>query len=134
MMSLYSFDIYEPISVSSVPPGWRALYESPGGDPPWYTVPLSGWGVFRLTVHGNSNDGTIEIGKVIEGVIIESGYPVSAVTPNLITYLSPDEPDPELGKAFKVRPRELDRRLVEAASDGSNGRAVRTAQAQPASR
>jgi hypothetical protein len=93
---------YAPVSVSAVPPGWRALYsmEKPEpGELTWKAIPLIGWGVFHLIAHMSSEgeEWSREEGDVIEGVVIGGfGSPACALdTPNFLFYLSPDDPDPD---------------------------------------
>jgi hypothetical protein len=100
-MSQFAFDWFEPISVSSVPPGWRAVYEFEE-DPGWQTLPLIGWGVFRVKILGGPTAEVLrEESIVLEGVVLEpiERFPICALAlPGWWNYLGPDEPDPEPGK------------------------------------
>ena len=106
-MTWYAQDWFEPISISAVPAGWRARYESSTNDKGYTTVPLIGWAVFRVSVRG-SRSGAEEVlqdGNVIEGVVFHpdgSGLVCALAVDGFLGYLSPDQDpdtsDPKTGR------------------------------------
>ena len=108
MASAYLQDVYEPLSISSAPPGWRALYSAPT-ETGWYTLPLIGWGVYRVSAMKLSDRqpvaGAIEVPNLVAGTVITSdGFIACAFElETFLQYLNPDESDPEPGEQLPTR-------------------------------
>jgi hypothetical protein len=97
-MAWYAYDSFDPISISAVPPGWRAVYGS-STRKGYETVPLIGWAVFRVSVRGNLTGAqeVLQDGNVIEGVVISPGggpLVCALALDSFLGYLSPDQKDP----------------------------------------
>ena len=74
-MAWYSYDSFDPISISAVPAGWRALYSSSTTKKGFEVVPLVGWAVFRVSVRGSLSgaEEVLQSGNVIEGAVVSPG-------------------------------------------------------------
>jgi len=108
MASNYLQDLYEPLSISAAPPGWRALYEAPT-ETGWYTLPLIGWGVYRASAMRLSDRqpvaGAIEEPNFVAGTVINSDGMVACAFEfeTFRQYLNPDESDPGPGEQLPAR-------------------------------
>ena len=99
-MAWYAYDSFDPISISAVPAGWRALYSSSTTKKGFEVVPLVGWAVFRVSVRGSLSgaEEVLQSGNVIEGAVVSPGNgPVvcALAVDGFIGYLSPDQEDPD---------------------------------------
>jgi hypothetical protein len=97
-MAWYAYDSFDPISISTVPPGWRAVYAA-STRKGYETVLLIGWAVFRVSVRGNLSgaEEVLQDGNVIEGVIISPGggpLVCALALDGFLGYLPPDQKDP----------------------------------------
>lgn len=95
----YTNERYEILSFSTAAPGWRAQLGALKGSAGYRVVPLIGWGVYELIITDTaSGEAFKHRRRLLGGVYLSERTPVFALEDiDFVSYLSPDEPDPDPG-------------------------------------
>jgi hypothetical protein len=106
MASNYSFDQFLAQSITSVPEGWRVLYVNPNDGTVEAIRPMVGWATWKVSVVDGDGE-TLQEVEILEAMVIEGGWAVCALepSPNVVDYLAPGVPDPEIGAGDERRVR-----------------------------
>ena len=97
-MNRQTYRTYEPVSLSTAAPGWRAAYilDPDEGEPGWHAEPLIAWAVYKVTTRPFKGSAALEQseGRQIHGVVFNGWAHAPEEADDFWRYLQPGDPDP----------------------------------------